>query len=80
MPPVRRPRCATLVSVSTTTEQEHTHRRPRILRHVVLALVVIALVALVIHFIVGLLWAIFYGALILAAIIAALWALKTIIW
>jgi fatty acid desaturase len=70
---------ASLLRVQTTQE-EQAPRRPSILRRVLAVLVIVAVVALVIHLIAGLLWAIFYGAVICAAVIAVIWALKTILW
>lgn len=79
MPPSRPPRCATL-RVVEATELEQKPKQTPILHRVVAVLVLVAAVALVIHFIAGLVMAIFYVAVIAAVVIAVLWALKTILW
>jgi hypothetical protein len=43
-------------------------------------LVLVAAVALAIHFVIGLIVTVFWIAVILAAAAAVLWALKTIVW
>ena len=50
------------------------------LRRAVAGLVVIAVAALAIHFIIGLVVTVFWIAVVAAAVIAVLWALKTLVW
>jgi hypothetical protein len=61
-------------------ELESQPSRPPVLKRVGAGLVLIAVAALAIHFIVGLVVTIFWFALVLAAIVAVLWALKTLVW
>lgn len=61
-------------------EIEAPHSRPPILRRAVAGLVLIAVAALVIHAIVGLVMAVFWTVVVVAAVLAVLWALKTIVW
>ena len=72
------PRCATL-RIMEATELEQKPKRTPILHRIVAVLVLVAVVALVIHLIAGLVMTIFYVALIVAAAIAVLWALKTLL-
>jgi hypothetical protein len=62
------------------SDLEQTRSRPPILRKAVAGLVLVAAAALVIHLIVGLVFAVFWIAVVVAAVIAVVWALKTIIW
>lgn len=55
-------------------------QHPSILRRAVAGLVLIAVAVLAVHFIVGLVVAVFYFVVAVAAIVAVLWALKTIFW
>lgn len=59
---------------------EPTRSRPPVLRRAAAGLVLLAVAALVIHFIVGLVIAVFWTVVVIAAIIAVLWALKTLVW
>jgi Flp pilus assembly protein TadB len=59
---------------------ERAPKRPPILRRVAAALILVAAAAIVIHFVIGLLMTVFYIALIAGVVIAAIWALKTIVW
>jgi Flp pilus assembly protein TadB len=59
---------------------EHQRARTPVLRKAAAGLVLVAVGALLIHFIVGLVVAVFWIAVILAAVVAVVWALKTIIW
>lgn len=59
---------------------EKAHKRPPILRRVAAGLILVAVAAIVIHFVIGLLMTVFYAALIAGVVIAAIWALKTIVW
>ena len=47
-------------------------------RKVAAGLILVAAVALVIHFAIGLVMAVFWIAVVLAAIVAVIWALKTL--
>ncbi len=55
------------------------HHAP-ILRRVFAGAVLIIAVALVLKFIIGFIFAIFWGVLAVAIVIAILWALKTLFW
>jgi hypothetical protein len=58
-----------------------THRGGRpILRKAAAGLVLIAVAALVIHVVIGLVLAVFWVFVALAAVVAVLWALKTLVW
>jgi uncharacterized membrane protein len=59
---------------------ERAPKRPPILRRIAAALILVAVAAIVIHFVIGLLMTVFYIALIAGVVIAAIWALKTILW
>jgi hypothetical protein len=59
---------------------EPTRSRPPVLRKAVAGLVLIAIAALVIHLVIGLVVAVFWVVVVIAVIVAVLWALKTIIW
>lgn len=61
-------------------ELEPTRSRPPVLRRAAAGIILIAVAALVIHFVVGLIMAVFWTAVVIAAIVAVLWALKTIVW
>jgi hypothetical protein len=58
--------------------EAQTPRTP-VLRRVTAGLVLVAAAALVIHFAVGLVVAVFWTAVVLVAIVAVLWALKTLL-
>jgi hypothetical protein len=49
-----------------------------VVRKVAAGLILVAAVALVIHFAIGLVMAVFWTAVVLAAIVAVIWALKTL--
>ncbi|MEO6857153.1 MAG: hypothetical protein ABI323_00985 [Solirubrobacteraceae bacterium] len=58
-----------------------THRsRPPILRKAAAGLILVAIAALAIHVVIGLVMAIFWVAVVLAAVVGVLWALKTLVW
>ena len=59
-------------------ELEATRWRPPILKRTVAALVLVAIAALAIHFIIGLVVAVFWIVVVVAAIVAVLWAVKTL--
>jgi hypothetical protein len=50
-----------------------------VVRKVTAGLVLVAAAALVIHFAIGLVMAVFWTAVVIAAIVAVIWALKTIL-
>lgn len=58
---------------------ERTRSRPPILRRAVAGLVLIAVAALVIHLAIGLVMAVFWAVVVVAAVIAVLWALNTLL-
>ena len=57
-------------------EIEAHRSRPPVLRRVAAGLVLVAVAALAIHLIVGLVMAVFWFAVVLAAIVAVIWALN----
>ena len=59
---------------------EHQPHRPPVLRRVTAALVLVAVAALVVHLVVGLVVAVFWFAVLLVAVVAVIWALKTLVW
>jgi hypothetical protein len=60
-----------------TDIEAQPHRTP-IIRRAAAGLVLIAAVALAIHFIIGLIMTIFWVVVAVAAVVAVLWAIKTI--
>ncbi len=63
-----------------STEIEQAPHHSPILRRAALGLVAIAVAALVIHLVVGLLMTIFWGAVIAVVVVGIIWGLKTILW
>jgi hypothetical protein len=61
-------------------ELEARPARPPVLRRAAAGLVLIAVAALAIHIVIGLVVTVFWIALVVAAVVAVVWALKTIIW
>ncbi len=59
--------------------ETHPARTP-ILRKAAAGLILVAAAALVIHLVIGLVMAIFWVAVVLAAVVGVLWALKTLVW
>jgi uncharacterized membrane protein YccC len=59
-------------------ELEATRSRPPILKRTVAGLVLVAIAALAIHFIIGLVVAVFWIVVVVAAVVAVLWAVKTL--
>lgn len=57
---------------------ERSRSRPPILKRAAAGLVLIAVAALAIHFIIGLIMTVFWIAVVVAALVAVVWALKTI--
>jgi hypothetical protein len=62
------------------SELETPPVRTPVLRKAAAGLILVAVAALVIHFAIGLVMAIFWVAVVLAAVVAVLWALKTLVW
>lgn len=62
------------------TQIEPSRSRPPVLRRAAAGLVLLAVAALVIHLAVGLVMAVFWTVVVIAAVVAVLWALKTLIW
>lgn len=60
-------------------EIEATTPRTPVVRKVTAGLILVAAAALVIHFAIGLVMAVFWTAVVIAAIVAVIWALKTIL-
>ena len=60
-------------------ELEASRSRPPVLRRAVAGLVLLAVAALAIHFIIGLVVTVFWIAVVVAAIAAVLWALNTVL-
>jgi hypothetical protein len=58
---------------------EATRSRPPILRRAAAGLVLVAVVALAIHVVIGLVVTVFWIAVALAAVVAVLWALNTLL-
>jgi hypothetical protein len=61
-------------------ELEARPARPPVLRRAAAGLVLIAVAALAIHIVIGLVVTVFWIALVVAAVVAVVWALKTIVW
>lgn len=57
---------------------EPSRSRPPVLRRVGAGLVLIVAAALAIHFVIGLIMTVFWIVAIVAAVVAVIWALKTI--
>lgn len=57
---------------------EKSRSRPPILKRAAAGLVLIAAAALAIHFIIGLIMTVFWIAVVVAAVVAVLWAIKTL--
>ena len=60
-------------------EIEATSSRTPVVRKVTAGLILVAAAALVIHFAIGLVMAVFWTAVVIAAIVAVIWALKTLL-
>jgi uncharacterized membrane protein len=54
--------------------------RPSVLRRVLALVVLLAVAALAIHLVIGLVMAVFWFAVVVAAALAVVWALKTLVW
>lgn len=62
-----------------TSEIEKSQSRPPVMRRAVAGLVLLAVAALVIHVAIGLVMAVFWVVVVIAAIGAVLWALNTLL-
>jgi hypothetical protein len=62
------------------TDLEQSRARPPIVRRVAAGLVLVLAAALAIHFVIGLVMAVFWIVVVLAAVVGVLWALKTLVW
>ena len=60
------------------TEVEPTRARHPVVRRAFAGLILVAVAALAIHFIIGLVVAVFWIAVVVAAVIGVLWAVKTL--
>ena len=70
----------TRVEHASEWNPERAPKRPPLLRRIAAALVLVAVAAIIVHFVIGLLLTVFYVALIAGLVIAVIWALKTIVW
>lgn len=61
-------------------ELEASPSRPPILRRAVAGLVLIGAAALAIWIVIGIIKAVFFTAVVIVAVLAVLWALKTLVW
>jgi hypothetical protein len=61
-----------------STGYEVQARRPSLLRRAAAAMVLVAVAALAIHLVIGLVMAVFWFAVVVAAAFAVLWAVKTL--
>lgn len=68
-----------LDNMATRTDIEASRSKPPVLKRAVAGLVVIAVAALAIHAVIGLVMTVFWIALALAAIVAVLWAVNTLL-
>ena len=60
------------------TEVEPTRARHPVVKRAFAGLILVAVAALAIHFIIGLVVAVFWIAVVVAAVIGVLWAVKTL--
>jgi hypothetical protein len=61
------------------TDIEATRSKPPILKRAVAGLVIVAIAALAIHVVIGLVVTVFWIALAVTAVVAVLWALNTLL-
>jgi hypothetical protein len=61
------------------SELEASRSRPPILRKAAAGLILVAVAALAIHFVIGLVVAVFWIAVVVAAIVGVLWAVNTLL-
>jgi hypothetical protein len=61
--------------------QVETHRgRPPVVRKAAAGIVLIVAVALILKLVIGFVIAIFWTVVVIAAVLAVIWAVKTIVW
>ncbi len=61
------------------SELEASRSRPPILKKAAAGLILVAIAALAIHFVIGLVVAVFWIAVVVAAIVGVLWAVNTLL-
>jgi hypothetical protein len=61
------------------SELEASRSRPPILKKAAAGLILVAVAALAIHFVIGLVVAVFWIAVVVAAIVGVLWAVNTLL-
>jgi hypothetical protein len=61
-------------------ELEPTRARPPVVRKAVAGLILVAAAALVVWGLIGVIKAIFWTVVVIAVVVAVLWALKTLVW
>jgi hypothetical protein len=61
------------------SDLEATRSRPPVLKKAAAGLILVAVAALAIHFIIGLVTAVFWIAVVVAAIVGVLWAVNTLL-
>lgn len=61
------------------SEVEATRSRPPILKRAAAGLILVAIAALAIHFIIGLVVAVFWIVVVVAAVVGVLWAVNTLL-
>jgi hypothetical protein len=61
------------------SELEASRSRPPILKRAAAGLILVAIAALAIHFVIGLVVAVFWIAVVVAAIVGVLWAVNTLL-
>lgn len=60
------------------SDLEASRSRPPILRRAAAGLILIAVAALAVHFVIGLIMTVFWIAVVIAAVVAVAWALRNI--
>ena len=66
-------------ALSMKSELEASRSRPPILKKAAAGLILVAIAALAIHFVIGLVVAVFWIAVVVAAIVGVLWAVNTLL-
>lgn len=72
--------CRARYAVGMSTEIEGHRARPPILRRAAAGLVLVVVAALAIHIVIGLIMTVFWIIVAVAAAVAIIWALKTVVW
>jgi hypothetical protein len=62
------------------TEVEATRSRPPVVRKAFAGLVLIVAAALAVKILIGFVMAIFWTVVVIATVVAVIWALKTLVW